>query len=126
MSKMKIERVCVRRLKTFEYYGNASVELCATLEDTDNLDDVVKTLQIKAEAYVEKQKEITKLEEYKQAVEELLKDVKKLIQQLDEQRKTLETKWQELSNLIGELRDTEQNITQAKNILKKIKEKLKQ
>ena len=121
---MRVERVCVRRLRSMGY-SNAAVELCAAVGEDDRLDDVVRHLQVMAEAYVDQQFKIADLEEYMASVKRLASRVEELKRELEEQEKKLEEEYNELIDLLDKLREAESSAAEAKTILHRIKEKLK-
>ena len=122
---MRLERVCVRRLKSFMDYSNAAVELCALLDENDKVDDVVEMLAFKAEAYVRRIREIDRLEELKSALEDSLADLRRLQGELQEKLNTALELRSKLEEAVREIEKLEADARQAAGILEKIKEKLR-
>jgi len=108
---MKPERICVRRLKSFEDYSNLAVELCYTVEENENMDDVYLKAVEKAVQYVE-------LYPYSERAKEILEKIEETKKLLEEDMNTL----RELrDNLQTELLDVETAIARARQLLEESK-----
>ena len=93
---MKIERICVRRLKSFLDYSNVAVELCASLDEGDDVDKVYGDLLEKANILIERTRAIEqgnelarKIEAERRSIKEHLMHLKNLMKKLEEQKQLL-------------------------------------
>jgi len=93
---LKIERICVRRLKSFLDYSNVAVELCASLDEGDDVDKVYGDLLEKANILIERTRAIEqgnelarKIEAERRSIKEHLMHLKNLMKKLEEQKQLL-------------------------------------
>ena len=93
---MKIERICVRRLKSFLDYSNVAVELCASLDEGDDVDKVYGDLLEKANILIERTRAIEqgnelarKIEAERRSIKEHLIYLEDLMKKLEEQKQLL-------------------------------------
>ena len=120
---MRIERVSVRRLKSFWDYSNAAVELTVVVDENDDLDSVVKELMLKAEAYASMAKDLSRSEELKEMIEKLRKNVEIHLKDLEEYKNELIELDRELSKVIQELHG---QVESKRSLLEKIKSVVRQ
>jgi len=93
---MKVERICVRRLKSFLDYSNVAVELCASLDEGDDVDKVYEDLLEKANILIERTRAIEqgnelarKIEAERRSIKEHLMHLEDLMKKLEEQKQLI-------------------------------------
>ena len=99
---MKIERICVRRLKSFLDYSNVAVELCASLDEEDDVDKVYGDLLEKANILIERTRAIEQGNELARKIEAERRSIKEHLIHLDDLMKKLEEQKQLLLESIVE------------------------
>jgi len=68
---MRISRVCVRRLRSFVDYSNIAVELCADLDEGDDLSAIHRKLVEQVNLLIEEAKEV---EQERELVEKIMQE----------------------------------------------------
>ena len=113
---MKIERICVRRLKSFLDYSNVAVELCASL-DGDDVDKVYGELLEKANILIERTRAIEqgnelarKIEAERRSIKEHLIYLEDLMKKLEEQKQLLLESIVEAQTLLSKALSTKSKI----------------
>ena len=82
---MRIERICVRRLKSFTDYSNVAVEICASLDEGEDIETVYAELLQQANIMIAKTRLIEESEEIREHIEKL----REVLHQLEEQKQEL-------------------------------------
>jgi len=126
---MKPERICVRRLKSFEDYSNLAVELCYMVEEGDSIDDVYLKAVEKAVQYVELYPYSEQIRTVLERIEETKKLLEEDVKTLKELRDSLQTELLDVETAVARARQLLEESKKAKTGLSRfadwLKEKLK-
>jgi len=101
---MRIDRMCVRRLKTTGSYENIAIELCADVSLNDDLDAVYEALLTRINEFIE-----------------LLPDIEKaakLLEDVNRAKKELEQKVSEIDSYLTELHSLYERASMLGSIIK--------
>lgn len=99
---MKMDRICVRRLKSFWDYSNVAVELCASLDEGDDVDKVYGDLLEKANLLIARTKELENVEDLRRRIEEERRAIQNQVEHLETILKELEDQREKLAETINE------------------------
>jgi len=123
---MKPEKICVRRLKSFEDYSNLAVELCYTVEEGDNIDDVYLKAVEKAVQYVELYPYSEQIRTVLERIEETKKLLEEDVKTLKELRDSLQTELLDVETAIARARQLLEESQKAKTGLSRFADWLKE
>jgi len=123
---MKPEKICVRRLKSFEDYSNLAVELCYTVEEGDSIDDVYLKAVEKAVQYVELYPYSEQAKRILERIEETKKILEEDIKVLRELRDNLQTELLDVETAVARARQLLEESQRAKTGLSKLVDWLKE
>lgn len=99
---MKLDRMCVRRLKSFADYSNVAVELCASLGEGDEPNAVYSELLALVNAMIARTRYVEESEELRKRVAETETEMRELVKQLKQLLGEAETRKSELQELVAE------------------------
>ncbi len=124
---MRIDRMCVRRLKTTGSYENIAIELCADVSLNDDLETVYEALLTKINEFIELMPGIEKATKYLEEIDRKRKALEQRIAEMEKTLNELHSLYERASMLsscirdaINELRNT---IEQATNLVEEAKNK---
>jgi len=112
---MKISRICVRRLKSFVDYSNIAVELCADLDEGDDVAAVHRKLVEQVNLLIEEAKEVEQEREIVEKIVRKQEEVSKWLKGLSDYYEELKQQATKLADQVNEVR---QILEQAKKVEK--------
>ena len=101
---MRINTMCVRRLKTTGPYENVAIELCAEVSLNDDLDAVYEALLTKISEFIELLPGIERAAKYLEEVERRRAELERAVLEMERSLNELRSVYSAVSSTLSELR----------------------
>ncbi len=122
---MKVEKICVRRLKSFLDYSNVAVELCVSVDEKDDIDKVYEDLITRANVLIERTKAIERGEELQKMIEaerrslqEHLIHLEDLLKKIEEQKQLIKESIEQAQGLLNKALTSKSKLAELIEYLK--------
>ena len=117
---MRIDRMCVRRLKTTGPYENIAIEICAEISLNDDLHAVYEALLSKISEFIELAPDIERSNALLETLERKRSELRKMVLDVEKSVNELQSTMNELRNVIEQANKLMEEARKGRSLLEKL------